>query len=263
MKATDTYEGLRFSEVDGIGTVTLDRAEKYNTLTSQVISSISSVLKEVQQSESIRVLIIKATGKAFSTGHDLKEIDEKGTETFLNKLFTDCSEMMQLIRKIPQPVIAQVQGIATAAGCQLIASCDLVVSSADSIFATNGIDNGLYCATPSVALSRAMRPKHAFEMLLSGEFIDAARAAELGLVNRVVEKDLLEKETVTLAKTLASKSLSALRLGKKSFYEQINLDIQSAYQKTSDELVSNILSAEGQEGIKAFIERRKPEWTIK
>ncbi len=260
MNVLKDFDGIRISEANGVATVVLARPDAYNTLTLELISEITDCLKKIDSSNSTRVIILAAEGKAFSTGHDLKEIKKKNNKPFLNELFTKCSNMMMLIRQMRQPVIAQVQGIATAAGCQLVASCDLVIASEDAKFATNGINNGLYCATPSVAVSRAIKPKHALEMLLLGDFIDATRAAELGLVNRVAPTGLLQKETQTLAKQLVSKSQYALQLGKRSFYEQIGLDIERAYEKTSDELISNILSSDGQEGIEAFTQKRKPNW---
>jgi len=248
------------SEEGGVAIITLVRQETYNTLTLETLSALRNLLDSMATSTNIRVIVIGAEGKAFSTGHDLKEIGKRSERKFLEALFSECTELMLSIQRQPQPVIGQVQGITTAAGCQLVASCDLVIASRKAQFATNGINNGLYCATPSVALSRTIQPKHALEMLLTGDFIDAERAMELGLVNRVVDEEFLQDETLSLAEKLASKSKYALQLGKRSFYKQIGLNLEQAYQTTSTELITNILSEDGQEGIRAFIEKRTPKW---
>ena len=245
---------------DGIATLTLARPTRYNTLTSAVIADLSAHLAAIAADPAVRVVILASTGKAFSTGHDLKEMNAARNEAFYRQLFADCSRMMQSIVALPQPVIAQVQGIATAAGCQLVATCDLAVAAASARFATNGIQNGLYCATPSVALSRVVQRKHALEMLLTGDFIDAARAAEMGLVNHVVPDAELETATRALAGRIADKSQFAIRLGKASFYRQVNQGLDSAYRGTSEDLVCNLLAEDGQEGLDAFIAKRPPVW---
>ena len=244
----------------GIATLTLNRPQRYNTLTSDVIAALSQHLAALAVNPEARVVIIAAIGKAFSTGHDLKEMSANRNEAFYRTLLTNCSKMMQAIVALPQPVIAQVQGIATAAGCQLVASCDLAVAARSARFATNGIQNGLYCATPSVALSRVVSRKHALEMLLTGDFIDADRAAAIGLVNHVVDDFELETETRALAGRIADKSQMAVRLGKASFYRQVDQNLDSAYRGASEDLVCNLLAADGIEGLSAFIEKRKPEW---
>ena len=249
-----------FDLTDGIATLTLNRAARYNTLTSEVIAMLSARLAEITDSDGVRVVIIAATGKAFSTGHDLKEMNANRDETFYRQLLAACSRMMQTIVALPQPVIAQVQGIATAAGCQLVASCDLAVAASSARFATNGIANGLYCATPAVALSRSVARKHALEMLLTGDFIDARRAAEIGLVNHVVDDGDLATTTRALAGRIADKSQYAVRLGKASFYRQVDQELDSAYRGTSEELVCNLLASDGIEGLNAFIEKRPPRW---
>ena len=257
------FDGLELHEKEGVAIITLVRNKSYNTLTLKIISALINLLNSLASSDQTRVIVIAADGKAFSTGHDLKEIGKKSEKKFLEKLFSECTNLMLTIRRQPQPVICQVQGIATAAGCQLVASCDLVLASRKAQFATNGINNGLYCATPSVALSRTIKPKHALEMLLSGDFINAERAMELGLVNKVFDDESLQKETLALAEKLAAKSPYALQLGKRSFYEQIGLDLDEAYKKTSAQLIANILSKDGQEGISAFIQKREPKWENK
>jgi len=253
-------EGVDLKIVDGVATLTLNRPERYNTLTSDVIAAMQSHLDTLALNDEARVVIVASIGKAFSTGHDLKEMNANRDERFYRALLADCSRMMQSIVALPQPVIAQVQGIATAAGCQLIATCDLAVAAASARFATNGIVNGLYCATPAVAVSRVVQRKHALEMLLTGDFIDAARAADIGLVNHVVDDAVLTEETLALAMRIAEKSQYAVRLGKASFYRQVNEPLDAAYRGASSDLVCNLLADDGQEGLVAFIEKRKPVW---
>ena len=182
------------------------------------------------------------------------------TKEYLDELFVTCSQMMQKIVNLPQPVIAKVQGIATAAGCQLVATCDLVVACQSARFATSGINYGTFCATPAVALGRVVGKKHALEMLLTGDFIDAGRAAEIGLVNRVVDDTALDAETTALAQQIASKSQTAVRIGKASFYRQINEPLDAAYRSASADIVCNVLSDDGAEGLDAFFEKREPRW---
>lgn len=249
-----------FELADGVGVITLNRPAGYNTLTSAVIAAVTGRLADIATNSDVRVVIIASTGKAFSTGHDLKEMNTNRGEAFYRRLLADCSSMMQAIVALPQPVIAQVQGIAAAAGCQLVATCDLAIAAESARFATNGIHNGLYCATPSVALSRVVARKHALEMLLTGDFVDASRAAEIALVNHVVPDTELESATRALAGRIADKSQMAIRLGKASFYRQVNQPLDAAYRGTSEDLVCNLMSADGAEGINAFIEKRKPEW---
>lgn len=244
----------------GIATLTLNRPRSYNTLTEAVIAALSAYLVEIANSAAVRVVIIAATGKAFSTGHDLKEMNAHRDQTFYRVLLTNCSQMMQRIVALPQPVIAQVQGVATAAGCQLVATCDLAVASRNARFATNGIRNGLYCATPAVALSRVVTRKHALELLLTGDFIDAERAAAIGLVNQVVDETALTDATRSLAFRIAENSPYAVRLGKASFYRQVTQELATAYDGASEDLVCNLLSSDGMEGLNAFSEKRAPKW---
>ncbi|MGR8919441.1 MAG: enoyl-CoA hydratase [Gammaproteobacteria bacterium] len=245
---------------NGIATLTLNRPAAYNTLTLDVIAELKGHLDTLAASDETRVVVLASTGKAFCTGHDLKDMNANRSEAYYRRLFADCSALMQTIVSLPQPVIASVQGIATAAGCQLAATCDLAVAGRSARFATNGIQNGLYCATPSVALSRVVARKHALEMLLTGEFIDAARAAEIGLVNRVVDDAALAAETLALARSIADKSQVAVRLGKASYYRQVEQPLDAAYRGTSEDLVCNLLTEDGQEGLSAFIEKREPAW---
>lgn len=248
-------------DADGITTLTLNRPEAYNTLSSATIAALSAELATLGDDPSVRVVIIASTGKAFSTGHDMKEMRTHHDEAFLSKLLGDCSRMMQMIVNLPQPVIARVQGIATAAGCQLVASCDLAIAAHSARFATSGINYGLFCATPAVALSRNVPRKHAMEMLLTGDFIDAETASNIGLINRAVEDARLDDEVHALARRIASKSAYALRLGKASFQQQANQSLDSAYRCASADLVRNILADDGLEGLNAFMEKRTPRFT--
>jgi enoyl-CoA hydratase/carnithine racemase len=259
---TNTAEiaGITYEVENGIATITLNRPNQYNTLTEQVILDLTSKLDEIACDKKIKVLIIAASGKAFSTGHDLKDMLRNNNETYFSDLLQLCSSMMQKIVVLPQPVIAQVQGIATAAGCQLVATCDLAVAGESSIFATNGIVNGLYCATPSVALSRVVPKKVAMEMLLTGDFISSQKAERIGLINKVTLDENLVAETKLLAQKIADKAQFAVRLGKTSFNKQLGKPLTKAYDQTSADLVCNLLSPDGQEGLSAFSEKRQPKW---
>ena len=259
-QSLETQSDVLCETEDGIATITLNRPRAYNTLTSGVIAALSAHLEALASKPEARVIIIASTGKAFSAGHDLKEMNANRNEAFYRQLLGDCSNMMQAVVGQPQPVIAQVQGIATAAGCQLVASCDLAIAARAARFATNGIQNGLYCATPQVALSRVVARKHALEMLLTGDFIDAERAAEIGLVNRVVDDAVLEHAAREFAGKIADQSQMAVHLGKASFYRQINQPLDGAYRSGSEDLVCNLLAEDGIEGLTAFIEKRKPQW---
>lgn len=246
-----------------IGRVTelaFNRPQQFNTLSEAALDSLSGHLEAIANDQQVAVVIISASGKAFCTGHDMKEMYANRDQGFYERLFEKCSAMMQSIIRLPQPVIAKVQGIATAAGCQLVATCDLAVASDDAIFATSGINNGLFCATPGVALGRAVSRKHALEMLFTGDFISAQRAVEIGLINRSVPVNQLSVETLELAEKIASKSRYAIRLGKQSYYKQISEPLDIAYRSASADLVSNLLADDGIEGVNAFIEKRNPEW---
>jgi enoyl-CoA hydratase/carnithine racemase len=210
-------------------------------------------------------VVLRGAGKVFCAGHDLKEMQagrlaaDKGAAYFVD-LFTRCGEIMQMIPAMPQPVIAQVHGIATAAGCQLVASCDMAVAAEDARFGVNGVNIGLFCSTPMVALTRNVAPKQAFEMLSTGEFIDATRAREIGLINRIAPHDDLEAETMKLAQTVAAKLSAAVKIGKRAFYDQIGLPLDQAYSHTGAVMVENMLWRDTEEGISAFIEKRPPDW---
>lgn len=252
------------ASADGILTITLANPPA-NALSMAMMEALHGELLRAGDDRSIRVVVISASGKVFSGGHDLKEMtahrgDPDGGRAFFEETFATCSRLMQAVVRLPKPVIAAVDGIATAAGCQLVASCDLVVASERATFGVNGIDVGLFCTTPSVALARKVRPKHAMEMLLTGEMIDAETARSFGLVNRVVPAAGLNQAVTQLAQTIASKSPSALRLGKEAFYRHTEMGLAEAYEFTSDVMVENMLAHDAEEGIGAFIEKRKPEW---
>ena len=247
-------------DAEGIATLTLNRPEKFNTLSSEMLDALTTTLRELASDTATRVVVIAAQGKAFCTGHDLKELRANRSERFYQEVLAKCSAMMQAIVGLPQPVIAQVQGIATAAGCQLVASCDLAVAADDARFATSGINYGLFCATPAVALSRNVSRKHALEMLYTGDFISAARAAEIGLINRAVPAAALEAEVLALARNIADKSAYAIRLGKQSFHAQASQPLDGAYRCASADLVRNLLADDGIEGVDAFFEKRAPRY---
>jgi enoyl-CoA hydratase/carnithine racemase len=258
-KPSDLVPVLR-SDRAGITELMLNDPDKYNTLSREVLDSMLALLADIAGDEGVRVVVIAARGKAFCSGHNLKQMQANRDAKYYEQLLADCSSMMQSIVNLPQPVIAKVQGIATAAGCQLVATCDLAIAGDSARFATNGINNGLFCATPAVAVSRTVTRKHALEMLLTGDFIDANRAAEIGLINRVVADHELDKATGELAENLAGKSQYALRLGKASFQRQLNQPLDAAYRSASNDLVCNLMSADGVEGVDAFFEKREPNW---
>jgi len=250
---------------ENIAVVTLNRPSALNALSDRVLAALSDVLTRIAGDDQIKVVVIRGAGKVFCAGHDLKEMQagraaKDGGAAYFADLFSRCGAVMQMIPNMPQPVIAQVHGIATAAGCQLVASCDLAVATEDARFGVNGVNIGLFCSTPMVALSRNMPRKQAFEMLTTGDFIDASRARELGLINRIATPDALEGETLALAKTLAGKLGSAIRIGKPAFYAQLDLPLDQAYAHTGAVMVENMLYRDTDEGITAFIEKRKPGW---
>lgn len=223
---------------------------------SELINSLSLFSKD----NSIRVITISAAGNIFCSGHDLNELIRETNKDSVEKIFKMCSQLMLAIQNQPQPVIAQVQGIATAAGCQLVASCDLAVASSNALFATPGVDIGLFCTTPLVALSRSLSKKNALEMLFTGEKITANKAKDIGLINKVVEKKFLKTETFNLAKIISEKPTNIVKLGKKSFYNQINLPIEDAYSLASEIMAKNMMKTEAKIGINSFFKKEKPIW---
>jgi enoyl-CoA hydratase/carnithine racemase len=264
MIETSAYQFLTYEAADGIATITLANPEKRNALATATMREVIAALDAAGQDRSIKAVIMRALGPAFSAGHDLREMrcagDESDVAAF-REIFDVCVEMMVKVQSIPQPVIAEVTGIATAAGCQLVASCDLALAASDAKFATPGVKIGLFCTTPMVALTRAVGRKRAMEMLLTGEFIDAATAAEWGLVNRAVAPERLHDEVMALARKIAASSGFVVALGKAAFYTQIDLDQSKAYAYAKEVMSTNALAPDAQEGIGAFLERRSPTWT--
>jgi enoyl-CoA hydratase/carnithine racemase len=245
---------------DGVAFLTLNRPKQFNALSSSVLSALHRELDSIASDRSVRVTIIAANGAAFCAGHDLKEMRANHEYAEVARLFQACSEMMLKIARLPQPVIAEVNGMAAAAGCQLVAQCDLAISADHAKFAVSGINYGLFCSTPAVALSRAILRKRAAEMLFTGEFIDAHQALDWGLLNRVVSADRLRAATLELAATLKAKPYEALALGKALFYRQLELGIEGAYHDASETIACNFMLPVAEEGVAAFIEKRTPKW---
>jgi len=244
----------------GVSTLTLNRTDAYNALSMELMEALSAELDLIADDINIRVVVIRGGGKGFCAGHDLKQMLDSGDENYYQQTFDTCSSMMQKIVNLPIPVIAEVHGVATAAGCQLVASCDLAVSSSTARFATPGVNIGLFCSTPMVALTRAVSPKHAMELLLLGDLIPAERACEMGLINWSVAPEELQSFTQGLAEKIASKSRKALSIGKQAFNQQRNLPLEDAYAACSTVMTNNMLTTDAQEGIDAFINKRTPEW---
>jgi enoyl-CoA hydratase/carnithine racemase len=245
---------------DGICTLTLNRPQQMNLLTSEMLEALQSAFESLQNDAKTRVVVLAATGKGFCAGHDLKEIRSLGEQPKIAELFARCSRMMMTISWLPQPVIAKVQGAAAAAGAQLVAQCDLAVAAETVKFVTSGVSWGFFCSTPGVAIGRNLQRKHAMEMLLTGEPIDARRAMEWGLVNRVVAPEALDSEVLKLAQLLASKPPATLAAGKRAFYQQMDLQLGRAYDLASEVISASFAHPEGKEGMAAFIEKRKPDW---
>ena len=254
-----TYEHIRYEGDETVGLVTMNRPKKRNALSLEHMQELISCLKAVGEAGETPVVVLRGAGPAFCAGHDLSEMVGRDPN-FYRHLFDVCCELMQTIQAIPQPVIAQVHGVATAAGCQLAATCDLVVASEDARFACPGVKIGLFCSTPMVALSRAVGQKKAMEMLLTGEFISAEEARAEGLVNRVVPAGELEAETRALAEKIAEASPLVVGVGKQAFYRQLEMTTDQAYAYTKEVMSFNATFGDAQEGICAFLEKRKPEW---
>ncbi|MDY3305539.1 enoyl-CoA hydratase [Psychrobacter sanguinis] len=249
------------SNNSGVATLTLNNPKQFNALSVALLSALQKALDEIAKDKSIRVVVIAAEGKAFCAGHNLKEMRAHSDREFHQALFNQCSQMMLTINRMPQVVIAKVQGIATAAGCQLVAACDLAVASRSAKFATSGINVGLFCSTPAVAVSRNLSPKQAFEMLITGEFIDAETAAVQGLINRVADPEQLDSVLQELIDAIISKSPVATSTGKKMFYNQLGMELPDAYKYASQVMVDNMMANDVAEGIDAFIEKRQAVWT--
>jgi len=249
----------------GVMRLIMNNSDQKNPLSEGMMSMLMDEIEGASSDQSIRVIVLAAKGNVFSSGHDLKEITaarESGDsgEVYFKNLFDYCSSLMQLIVNTPQPIIAEVDGVATAAGCQLVASCDLAIASHESRFATPGVNLGLFCSTPMVALSRNVNKKNAMEMLLTGDFIDAEKAKEIGLINNSVPREELILEVNKLAEKIASKSTMTVATGKKAFYAQAEMDLSEAYKYTSKTMTDNLLKNDAKEGISAFLEKRSPDW---
>lgn len=252
-------------DTGAVARLTMNVPSRLNPLSDAMLAALQSAFDALASDRAIRVVILRGAGKAFCAGHDLKEMTAgraaaDGGAAYFADLFQRCARLMQTIPRLPQPVIAEVHGIATAAGCQLVASCDLAVAAEDCRFGVNGVNIGLFCSTPMVALSRNVPRKKAFEMLTTGGFVHAAEAERLGLVNRVVPGELLGAATRELAETIAAKLGSAVRIGKRGFYDQIDLSLAEAYALTGSVMVANMLDRDTAEGISAFLEKREPDW---
>ena len=256
---------LQREDLGSVVRLTMDSPQNFNALSVGMIAALSDAFDRIAGEDSVRAVILAGAGKAFCAGHDLRQMqaarkDADGGRGHYEALFADCTAMMQRIGALPQPVIAQVQGIATAAGCQLVASCDMAVAAAGACFGVNGVDIGLFCTTPMVALTRAIPPRTAFELLVTGDFIDAARARELGLVNRVAAPDRLADEALALAHKVAGKLPAAVRLGKAAFRRQLGQGLGDAYAGAGATMCQNIMLPDTAEGIAAFLEKRRPSW---
>jgi enoyl-CoA hydratase/carnithine racemase len=248
------------NDAAGVATLTLNRPQHYNALSLALLDALLDALAAISRDASVRVVVLAGAGKAFCAGHDLRELQENRHREYSEGVFRRASEVMLALMRLPQPVIARVHGVAAAAGCQLVAQCDLAVSAAEARYATSGINVGLFCATPAVPLSRNVPRKQAMEMLLTGDFIDAPTALRYGLVNRVVDADALDAEIARLAAAIIAKPAVAIAAGKRSFYEQLQDGLENAYVTATQTMVCNLLTDEVAEGIDAFIEKRKPRW---
>ena len=246
----------------GVVTLTLNRPGNFNALSEEMLGALQAALDRLAQDASMRVVVLGAAGKAFCAGHHLKEMIATPGLAYYQQLFAQCSRVMLAIQHLPVPVIARVQGLATAAGCQLVAQCDLAVASSAASFAVSGVNFGLFCSTPSVPLLRSMLPKQAMEMLLTGDFISAQQALERGLVNRVIAPDQLDAEIEKLVSSILQKPRQAIAIGKELFYRQREMGIAAAYQLASQTMAVNMMDECAQEGVKAFTEKRQPSWKI-
>jgi enoyl-CoA hydratase/carnithine racemase len=256
---------LERRDADAIAHLKMNAPERLNALSDEMLAALQEQIDQLKDDTSIRAVILSGEGKGFCAGHDIKQMTagrqaEDGGKAYFQNLFARCTSVMTGLQSLPQPVIAQVHGIATAAGCQLVASCDLAVAADGTKFGVNGVNIGLFCSTPMVALSRNIPRKQAFELLTTGQFVDAARAAELGLINRAVPLEALEAETRALASTIAGKLGAAVKIGKQAFYEQLQMPLDQAYAYTGDVIVENLLYRDTIEGMAAFMEKRTPDW---
>ena len=261
MLTTDDPLLLRRQDARGVITLTLNRPQAFNALSEAMLAALQTELDLIAQDASARLLVIASSGRAFCAGHDLKEMRAAPSQDYYETLFAQCGRMMLSLQALPVPVIAKVQGIATAAGCQLVAMCDLAVADTQARFAVSGVNLGLFCATPSVALTRNLGRKAAFEMLVTGAFISADQALAKGLVNRVVPADQLDAEVESLVAAIVGKPRVALALGKALFYRQIELSMTAAYADAAQTMACNMMDDSALEGVQAFIDKRPPNWT--
>ena len=251
---------LRQQDERGVVALTLNRPQAFNALSEAMLAALAAELDAIAHDESTRVVVLGASGKAFSAGHDLKEMRADPSLVYYQRLFAACTQVMLAVQRLPVPVIARVQGIATAAGCQLVAMCDLAVASRDAKFAVSGVNLGLFCSTPSVALSRNLSRKAAFEMLVTGAFIDADEAKAKGLVNRVADANALDAEVESLVASIVAKPRVAIAMGKALFYRQLETGIEAAYADAGQTMACNMMDESALEGVQAFIEKRVPKW---
>lgn len=259
--ATETNVLLR-EDNHGIAVLTLNRPQQFNSLNEALLDKLQRELHQIAGNSSIRVVVIAAKGRAFCAGHDLKEMGKRPEQAYYDDLFERCSRFMQTITGMPQPVIARVEGMATAAGCQLVATCDLAVASEETQFAVSGINLGLFCSTPSVALSRNISRKRSFEMLFTGDFISAPQAQEWGLINHCVAAEQVDATIDSLCQSICAKPASTVATGKKMFYRQIEKNIADAYTYAGQTMACNMMDEDTSEGISAFLEKRKPDWKL-
>ncbi len=265
MNAPVAVPVLLRENLDGIAVLTLNRPDARNSLSESLIAALTEALRDIATDKRVRIVVLAASGPAFSAGHDMKEMTARRADAdrgraYFKRLMDACAAMMQAIVHLPKPVIACVQGAASAAGCQLVASCDLAVASSAAKFATPGVNIGLFCSTPMVALSRNVARKHAMEMLLTGDLIDAEEARRIGLINRVTAPGAERDEALRLARQIASKSALTVKTGKEAFYRQLEMTLADAYRYAADVMVENMLARDAEEGIGAFIEKRPPNW---
>ncbi|EIM27910.1 enoyl-CoA hydratase [Microvirga lotononidis] len=259
-QAVSSNDILLRDERDGVVTLTLNRPAQFNALSEEMLSALQQALDDLRDDEAVRCVVLAASGKAFCAGHDLKQMRANPRQEYYQALFAQCSRVMQGIVKLPVPVIARVHGMATAAGCQLVASCDLAVAAESATFAVSGINVGLFCSTPAVALSRNITPKHAFDMLVTGRFISSSEALSFGLISRVAPDAELDDAVAALTAEICAKSPVAIRTGKAMFGRQRSMSLEEAYAYAGDVMACNMMADDAAEGIDAFIEKRKPVW---
>jgi enoyl-CoA hydratase/carnithine racemase len=257
---------LERRDTNAVAHLIMNAPERLNALSDEMLATLHAELDDIATDETVRAVVLSGTGKAFCAGHDLKQMTQgrqnaDGGKAYFKDLFDRCAAVMARVQSLPQPVIAQVHGIATAAGCQLVATCDMAVAAQGTRFGVNGVNIGLFCSTPMVALSRNIARKQAFELLTTGDFVEAERAQTLGLINRAVEPEHLETETTALAEKVAAKLGSAVKIGKEAFYAQLQMPVQDAYAYTGQVMVENMMHRDTEEGIAAFLDKRDPTWS--